>query len=1272
MNPPTLGREHYLELLNEITQAAIGTLDLNDMLQTLADRLGELFMADACHIALWDEARQIPIPAAASGTAREAFLSLQVKPGQQTLTAALLKLGRVLAVPDVANTIYIDPEIVAKFPQKRSFLGLPFIASGQGLGAAILGFDRPRQFTDQEIVWGEQTAAQIALAIARARLLETEREQRELAETLREVTAALNATLDFDELLDRLLLLIARVVPYDSAAFMLVEAGVARVVRQRGFDKFGESAAHAITEVALDVATTVNLRIMAANGRPLIIPDVTQYDGWVQIPPFQHIASWAGAPVMVQAELFGIFTLDKQEPGFYHPQYAEPLTAFAEQSALAISNARLHAAMQRQLQELTILHAVTLAGATALSEDELIERATTIIGDALYPDNFGFLIYDERIHALRPHPSYRPLDALIGYATVPLTMGITGQVFRSARPYRVGDVRQEPNYIEVDPHTRSELCVPLQTHGRIIGVINTESKHLHAFTAADERLLTTLAGQLATAIERIRLFAAERLRRQEADTLREAIAAVTSSLKLEQVLDTILEQLNRVVPYDSAAVLLLEADKMQLVAGRGFPEDVQSQLLGKYLPVSNSLAEKLRQDKRPIVLEDAQADSRFQSWGGATYIHGWMGLPLLARDSVIGFLTVDKRQIGAYQEWDALLAQAFAHQAAAAIEHARLYGTAQQAQQLAHRQAEELRVTADILSLLNATPIVTEAFAQIAATLKQLTGCAWVTIFLFDTDDQEKGTLFTLAQQPDGAADVTLYHLPIHSTAAADDILAGRPHLTPDLQQEMAYPGDALLYQTGFRSRLNIPLIGTQRIVGAINCAWHQSHGYNQEQLPLLLQIGSAIALAVERSRLFDETNRRTAELELLTNFSSHLRQAVFADSMLPVIVETICQVADVFFVSLLLVEPESDELVVRSEFPLRSDRPARRLKLNQGISGYVARTGKMYITHDFSHDPHVHVLPEEQENFQRIGSSVTLPLRTQEHVIGVIHITFPKETIVSDATLRLLIAIAEIAGSALDRALVLENLEQHVAERTHALAKANIRLQELDRLKSKFVSDVSHELRTPITNLKLYLDLMERGRADRQAYYMSVLRQQTIRLTDLFEDILSLSRLEMGAAKVKLLPVDLNKVVEQVMAANLPRFELTDLTIDYTLQSDLPLVQGERNQLAQVVTNLLTNAIRYTPAGSIALQTAWDEDKGMALLRVTDTGIGIHPDDYDYLFDRFYRGQHTGQSNIPGTGLGLAIVKEIVDLHGGEIHVQSVLGEGTTFIVELPGAGDQ
>lgn len=1266
---PTLNREHYLELLNDITHAAIGTLDLQNMLQMLADRLGELFMADACHIALWDSTTgQIPIPAAAFGPSRDTFQKIRIQPGTKTLTSAVLELGHVLAIPDVTKTTYIDQEVVAQFPHNRSLLGLPLIANGQKLGAVILAFIQPRQFTDQEIVWGEQVAGQLALAIAQAKLLETEREQRELAETLREASSVLNATLDLDDLLDRLLELISRVVPYDSAAFMLVEAGVARVVRHRGFEKLSEPARSRIDSVALDVAATSNLLYLAENGRPLIIPDVTQYEGWVTVKPFQHISSWAGAPVMIQSKLFGIFSLDKQEPDFYQPKHAERLTAFADQAALALANARLLAETRRQLKELTILHAVALSGSAALNEDDLIKRATQIIGDTLYPDNFGFLLYDDRVNALRPHSSYRPASVLIGHSTVPLDQGIAGLVLMSGKPYRIADIRQAPQYFEVDTRTRSELCVPLKVSQRTIGVINTESAHLNAFTEADERLLTTLAGQLATAIERIRLFSSEGLRRQEAETLREAVAFVTSSLKLDQVLDAILMQLNRVVPYDSAAVLLLEDEKLRLVATHGFPDEIQPKLLGQYFPVNNPLVTELRHNKHPIILKDAQFDPRFQSWGGATYIHGWLGLPLIARGKIIGFLTVDSCQVGAYQEWDAVLAQAFAHQAATAIENARLYEAAQEARKTANRQATELRVTTDILSTLNAKPAVAKSFPQIASVLKQLTGCERVSIFLFDIESPERGAMFISDQPPDSPLGAGV-RLSAADTAAYHDVLAGVPHITPNLELEMGYPGEYALYQAGFRSRLNVPLIGGQRPMGSINFAWRKLHGYDLNQLPLLQQIGSAIALAVERSRLFDETNRHTAELEILIDFSSHLRQVISVENMLPVIIDTIRRVTVPFFCSILLLESETNELVVRSEYPPGLNRAGRRLKSGEGVSSYVAKTGQMYITSDLSNDPHVHVLPEEKENLQHIGGSVTLPLRTQERVIGVIHITFPKESTTTDANLRLLIAIAEIAGSALDRALVLENLEQRVQERTHALAEANNRLQELDRLKSKFVSDVSHELRTPVTNLKLYLDLLGRGRPDRQSHYMEVLHQQSARLSELIEDILNLSRLEMGGEKLKLLPVDLNKIVEQIVAAHLPRIESVNLDMRYELEPDLPLVQGERNQLAQVVTNLLSNAIRYTPQGWVKVKTTWDKEKNMVSLLVADTGIGIHPDEYDYLFDRFYRGQYTGQSNIPGTGLGLAIVKEIVDLHGGLIGVQSQLGQGSRFEVWLPQA---
>jgi signal transduction histidine kinase len=270
-------------------------------------------------------------------------------------------------------------------------------------------------------------------------------------------------------------------------------------------------------------------------------------------------------------------------------------------------------------------------------------------------------------------------------------------------------------------------------------------------------------------------------------------------------------------------------------------------------------------------------------------------------------------------------------------------------------------------------------------------------------------------------------------------------------------------------------------------------------------------------------------------------------------------------------------------------------------------------------------------------------------------------------AHLRLLTGIAEIAGSALDRALVLETLEHRVASRTHELRVANEQLQQLDRLKSKFVSDVSHELRTPITNLNLYLDLMLKGKEERREHYLAVLQQQTRRLNNLLEDILSLSRLEMGQANIQMAPVDLNRVIEQVVTAHLPRAEMSGLKVRLDLHPDLPPVWGERNQLAQVITNLLTNALNYTPQGVIRVQTWRQKERNQACLQVSDTGLGILKADRPYLFDRFYRGQQAGQSAIPGTGLGLAIVKEIVDLHRGEIAIESEAGEGTTFTVYLP-----
>ncbi len=245
-------------------------------------------------------------------------------------------------------------------------------------------------------------------------------------------------------------------------------------------------------------------------------------------------------------------------------------------------------------------------------------------------------------------------------------------------------------------------------------------------------------------------------------------------------------------------------------------------------------------------------------------------------------------------------------------------------------------------------------------------------------------------------------------------------------------------------------------------------------------------------------------------------------------------------------------------------------------------------------------------------------------------------------------------------------NLEQRVADRTTELQSANERLTELDRLKTKFIADVTHELRTPLTVLKTRAYLLQHSPAEKHAAHLTALTEQLERLTNFVNAMLDLSRLELGQYRIAFGSVDLNDVVGQVVSALQPRAEIAGLQM--TLQVGvIPTINGEFNQLAQVVTNLVANAINYTPNGSITVTTGYDEPRREVSLKVSDTGMGISEVDIPHLFMRFYRGEEAGQSTIPGTGLGLSIVKEIVDLHKGRIVVESQIGKGTTFAIYLP-----
>jgi PAS domain S-box-containing protein len=233
--------------------------------------------------------------------------------------------------------------------------------------------------------------------------------------------------------------------------------------------------------------------------------------------------------------------------------------------------------------------------------------------------------------------------------------------------------------------------------------------------------------------------------------------------------------------------------------------------------------------------------------------------------------------------------------------------------------------------------------------------------------------------------------------------------------------------------------------------------------------------------------------------------------------------------------------------------------------------------------------------------------------------------------------------------------------------------LKQVDRLKSQFVSDVSHELRTPLTNIRLYLDLMHSTEdKDKLQSYLDTLIRESERLANLINDLLSLSRLEAGATPFYPQPIDLEDLLKPLVEDRASMAAARGLELKLELSEAVPLAQADPKLLGQVFTNLLTNAMHYTPeGGKINVRTALERigNTEWVVASFEDTGVGVRPEEQPLIFDRFYRGYSGEVTTITGTGLGLSICKEIIDLHNGRISVQSegIPGEGSTFKVCLP-----
>ncbi len=447
---------------------------------------------------------------------------------------------------------------------------------------------------------------------------------------------------------------------------------------------------------------------------------------------------------------------------------------------------------------------------------------------------------------------------------------------------------------------------------------------------------------------------------------------------------------------------------------------------------------------------------------------------------------------------------------------------------------------------------------------------------------------------------------------------------------------------------------------------WVQEHARAIQDAQETTQVLIVCEDITERKRLDD--NRR-AQQRFLASLNDITRAALETDdlqTMLQTLVERLTKLFVADAVIITLWDRVAQTMVPVTNSAVKEPAAFFAAQIERGESSIIAdlqNTGRALAIHDLLCSPYASLHGETGPYRAILG----LPLIAGNQKLGAVLIQFSQPRAFTPNQIARGEQTAGLIALALAKARLLDELEQRVAERTRKLTEANERLQELDRLKDQFVANVSHDLRTPLSNIRLYLGLLRRQGAAGLERNVPILEREAKRLTHLIEDLLTLSRLEQGNLAFTLEPQILDSLLDEVCQAHAVWAAKKGVHLIHEPNPETPAVPVDYTQMMEVFTNLMANAIAYTPEGGQIRCVASLILPAEMVVTFSNTGPPIPQEDLPHIFDRFYRGQ-TGQgSGEAGSGLGLAICKEIVERHGGKIEAKSIEGRVTTFQIRLP-----
>ncbi len=960
--------------------------------------------------------------------------------------------------------------------------------------------------------------------------------------------------------------------------------------------------------------------------RPLVIPDVRADPRYIEMDPATR--SEVAIPLRAGDRVLGVLNVESHRPAAFSEYDALFLSMLASQIAAAMERTRLYMAEQRRRERAEALGRIAATLATTLDIDEGLEIALGQLEKLVPYDYASIALFQDgvaRIRAWRGFEDITPVVTPIAISELRTLQALIATKQAILIPDTAESSLWRTDILGGTP-TRCWIGAPLIVRDTVIGALMVDSRTPRVYSPDDRDAVAALAHYLAVAIENARLHAQTLRQVRELTALYETSLDITARLEPQALLEVVVQRGAALLNARGGGLYLYDPaiDQLRMVVSYNLDRDYTGTILKR----GEGLSWQALISGQPVYTD------HYSTWEGRplTFYHtrftAVVAIPLRWQETNVGVLFVaDDRPGRSFSQEEIVLLSRLATQAAIAIGNLQLYTTAR------HR-AEQLHLVTQVAQHITGILHPTQLAAEVTRRICEAFNYYAVSVCLVEGDlvRLSAGVVRTSKQGAERAIAPLFVDkaLRIGEEGIIGWVAAtGQPLLVPDVTHDPHFLRIPELPLTA--SELAVPLLLGGQVIGVLDAQSEHKGAFDETDLETMQALAGQLAIAIANARLFEAVRAYAGELEQrVAERTAEIRaQQERTEAILR-------SVADAIIVTdlegrIVLTNPTAEALLrTMDEGQWRTEDGGRRTGDNGG-GELAARLAELIRRLALAPDP------QRVEMVEGDGRVL------QAHAARVLD---------DGRTVGTVIALRDIT-----------------------------RLRELDRLKSQFVSNVSHELRTPLANIKLYLSLLAKGRPEKRENYLSVLEREANRLEKLIQGVLDLSRLEARPDILRREPVVLDEVIASVLEAQRLSAESKRLALDYIPGPDVPPVLADRNQLIQVFTNLVNNAILYTPEGGrieVATRLAATQDDGRgttgdqpstgyAVVTVRDTGIGIAPEDLGRIFDRFYRAPQAEASGTPGTGLGLAIVKEIVDLHGGHVEVTSQVGVGSTFSVWLP-----